>query len=396
MMQARDRAIRPTTTLEREKKMGDGVTSPTNAPVNQTTGHSGAPSPADTAAQLEFGKALKQETLPPATDWNANLPSPSANNPFTKLSGSHDQSGSHDECHRTGCHKAREDLPASHPFNRHPGLSPLVVNIPDQNKERVVGALNDIWNYPLAPISLPVRAVHGVTTNLVNMAVDVGLGPLKGDPAHEELVAPVRTYGPLVLDTLALGAIGGAGRAGEAASTGLAGEELPATLAREKLPVIIEGSTEAKVVRGVEAMASRTGHEITSFELQNLKGVREATLIAHGNTNIVAIGTEQYTAKQLAKAFVDSGWEGGTIRLVTCNSGVCTALGDSFAQRFANELELLGADSGVIAPDATAGVGASGFPRVTNTSIPVNAEGNSIGLDLGKGWKYFVANTPPK
>src|ERR1044071_3338294 len=34
-----------------------------NAPANQTAnaGHSGAPSPADTAAQSEFGKALKQE-----------------------------------------------------------------------------------------------------------------------------------------------------------------------------------------------------------------------------------------------------------------------------------------------------------------------------------------------
>ena len=387
--------------------MGDGVTGSTNAPANQTAGHSGAPPPADTtaqsAAQSEFGKALKQESLPPATNWNANLPSPSAHNPFTMLSGSHDpsgsrdQSGSHDECHRTGCHKAREDLPASHPFNRNPGLSPLVVNIPDQNKERVLGALNDIWNYPLAPISLPVRAIHAVTTAAVNMGVDVGLGPLKGDPAHEELVAPIRTYGPLVLDTLALGASGGAGRIGEAASTRLAGEGLPATLARERLPVIIEGSTEANVVRGVEAMAGRTGHEITSFELQNLKGVREATLIAHGNSNIVVIGTEQYTASQLAKAFVDAGWEGGTIRLVTCNSGVCTALGDSFAQKFANELERLGADSGVIAPDATAGVGgSSGLPRVTNTSIPVDAAGNSIGLDLGKGWKYFVANTPTK
>src|SRR6516165_10252846 len=43
--------------------MGDGVTSSVNAPANQTTnaGHSGAPPPADTAAQSEFGEALKQE-----------------------------------------------------------------------------------------------------------------------------------------------------------------------------------------------------------------------------------------------------------------------------------------------------------------------------------------------
>lgn len=41
--------------------MGDGVTSSVNAPANQTTGHGGAPSPADPAAQSQFGKALRQE-----------------------------------------------------------------------------------------------------------------------------------------------------------------------------------------------------------------------------------------------------------------------------------------------------------------------------------------------
>lgn len=61
-----------------------------------------------------------RKSLPPATDWNANVPRPRSDNP--KLSGSHD------ECYRSGCHKAREDLPASHPLNRDPGLSPLVVN----------------------------------------------------------------------------------------------------------------------------------------------------------------------------------------------------------------------------------------------------------------------------
>ncbi len=146
-----------------------------------------------------------RESFPPATDWNVNFPiqSPSADEP--KIS---DLSSNDDEC--KGCHKAREDLPASHPFNRHPGVSPLVVNIPDENKERVNSAVSDIWNYPLFPISLPVRAVHFVTSNLVNMAVDVGLGPTKDDPVHEKLVAPVRTWGPVVLDIPATVAIGSA------------------------------------------------------------------------------------------------------------------------------------------------------------------------------------------
>jgi hypothetical protein len=43
--------------------MGDGVTGSVNAPANQTTnaGRNGASSAADTAAQAEFGKALKHE-----------------------------------------------------------------------------------------------------------------------------------------------------------------------------------------------------------------------------------------------------------------------------------------------------------------------------------------------
>ncbi len=154
-------------------------------------------------------------------------------------------------------------------------------------------------------------------------------------------------------------------------------------------PVIIEGSTDAKVIRGVEAMSRRTGYEITSFELKNLKGVQEATLIAHGNETGVVIGAQKLSAYQLAKAFVDAGWEGGVIRLVTCKSGVCGALNQTFAENFANQLELLGAESGVIAPNNTAGVGnASGLPRVTDPSIPPDPDGNSIGLPLGKGWVY--------
>jgi hypothetical protein len=47
--------------------MGNGVTSTGNAPAHQTTdaGNTGASSAADTAAQSEFGDALKQESLCP-------------------------------------------------------------------------------------------------------------------------------------------------------------------------------------------------------------------------------------------------------------------------------------------------------------------------------------------
>jgi hypothetical protein len=45
--------------------MGDGVTGSVNAPVNQTTNARNSASPADTAARLEFGKALEQQNICP-------------------------------------------------------------------------------------------------------------------------------------------------------------------------------------------------------------------------------------------------------------------------------------------------------------------------------------------
>ena len=113
--------------------------------------------------------------------------------------------GSHDECERTGCHKSREDLPAPHPFNRHPGSSPLVNPIPDGNAERVRGALSDLWNYPLAPISLPIRGMDAALSGLVDLAIDTGLGPAIDDPAHQELVQPLRTWAPVILGTIISG-----------------------------------------------------------------------------------------------------------------------------------------------------------------------------------------------
>src|SRR5687767_7762938 len=45
--------------------MGNGVTGSVNAPVNQTTNARNSASPADTAARLQFGKALEQQNICP-------------------------------------------------------------------------------------------------------------------------------------------------------------------------------------------------------------------------------------------------------------------------------------------------------------------------------------------
>jgi RHS repeat-associated protein len=112
-----------------------------------------------------------------------------------------DAEPSHDECHRAACHKAREDLPASHYYNRHPSSGP---HPPDENAKRVRGAIEDIWHYPMAPISVPVRIVDAWASGFVNMMVDTSLGPAKGDPTHEKLLEPVRTWGPTVVSMAVL------------------------------------------------------------------------------------------------------------------------------------------------------------------------------------------------
>ena len=119
-----------------------------------------------------------------------------------------------DDCPQNHCHLTREDLPASHPVNRFPSSS---IRIPDQNAERVSGAVGDLWNYVLFPISVPTRLLNSAASNLVNMGVDVGLGPTQGDRAAESLVRPVRTWGPIVLASAAPLAVTSVGRVSAAA-----------------------------------------------------------------------------------------------------------------------------------------------------------------------------------
>lgn len=104
----------------------------------------------------------------------------------------------HEECEKAGCHKLHEDLPASHALNR---VSSGPVHPPDENARSFFGAVDFVWKYPLAPVSVPARGIHALSSAIVDMAVDVGLGPAGGDPAHEALVLPIRRWGPAVIDT---------------------------------------------------------------------------------------------------------------------------------------------------------------------------------------------------
>jgi len=164
--------------------------------------------------------------------------------------------------------------------------------------------------------------------------------------------------------------------------------------AAESGPRIVQGAEKDDVVEAATRMALKTGHDPTTFGEGNLAGIDEVTIIAHGSRVHARIGTEAYSADDLAQALVDSGWKGGTVRLVICKTGLCGADEGVFAQNVANRLAALGSESAVIAP-----VGNTAVPR--SSALPqVISEGEGAASTRlqkpGKGWDIFVPQEKPE
>lgn len=123
--------------------------------------------------------------------------------------------------------------------------------------------------------------------------------------------------------------------------------------------------------QSVAQLAERTGARVAeTLEGQNLAGVKRLTIKAHGDktTGTILIDGKNYTPEQLARRLIYQGFEGGEVRLIVCHSGLCAVPGESFASRFANELELFGAESGVA---AAGGMGATVPTGNPNEGLPV-------------------------
>lgn len=159
-------------------------------------------------------------------------------------------------------------------------------------------------------------------------------------------------------------------------------------------PKIVQGSADPAVFYSTYSMVNRTGHQGTGMGPGVLAGVDEVTLVAHGNQQIVAVGTQHMSPRQLAQTLVDAGWEGGTLRLAACETGICT-VGNPFAQTLANELKALGAESVVIAPEANVNIfgGMHGVPQIQPPTPPGGQKPPL--LPPGKGWKYFTSEERP-
>jgi hypothetical protein len=158
----------------------------------------------------------------------------------------------------------------------------------------------------------------------------------------------------------------------------------------KKESVIVQGeANDATVKDATEQMAKRTGQRVVKLGKGTLEGADEVTVIAHGHERLVKIGDDLLTPEEFAQALKDSGWEGGTIRLATCKSGVCDpASGKIYAQELSKALTNLGKESAVIGADMKvavppAGKAGGGVPRVRTQSGPSLQK-------PGKGWTIYV------
>lgn len=153
-------------------------------------------------------------------------------------------------------------------------------------------------------------------------------------------------------------------------------------------PVVVTGSPDAVVVASASDMVARNGHGSTGLWKGALAGTDEVTLVAHGTPKHMDLGPAQTPTapKQLARQLVEAGWEGGTLRLASCNTGANG--GRAYAQQLANELAALGKETVVLAPSMRVAV-VSGLPRV-ESPVPHPVTGGPAAQPKGQGWEAFA------
>src|SRR5262249_26276050 len=139
------------------------------------------------------------------------------------------------------------------------------------------------------------------------------------------------------------------------------------------------------------AMGQKTGQPVRVLGQNAAADTSEATLVGHGvvasdkvGAQAVAVGSQQMSAKQLAKYLVnDANWAGGTLRLGGRKAGVPAANGAVFAKDPSAYLELLGSPTTVIAPQGFVSIPG----KTIGAGLPVVETGAGY-MNPGKGWTY--------
>jgi hypothetical protein len=165
---------------------------------------------------------------------------------------------------------------------------------------------------------------------------------------------------------------------------------LPATQLELASPrVLLTDIHDVVAFDAAAAMSARTGQPLQALTKNAAAGTTEASLVGHGVhypadkfASFVRVGGQDYTAKELASYLVnDAKWSGGTLRMVTCQTGATGTGGASYAQALSVHLDVLGAPTAVLAPEGAVAVSSSGI----NAGLPV-VEGATGFLAPGKGW----------
>ena len=137
------------------------------------------------------------------------------------------------------------------------------------------------------------------------------------------------------------------------------------------------------------AMSKRTGQPLQALTKGAAAGTSESSLVGHGVhffgnsfASFVRVGGQDCTAKELAAMLVnDAKWSGGTLRMVTCQTGIVGRGAASYAEALSVHLDLMGSPTAVLSPQGAVSVASKGAAA----GLPV-VEGAHGWLAPGAGW----------
>ncbi len=145
---------------------------------------------------------------------------------------------------------------------------------------------------------------------------------------------------------------------------GLLGEDLSAA-------VVMENMSGWRALAGKSAPIFEEGVAIGSAdELAVIAhGVRtEASIASEAGANFVRIGERDFNPVQLADLLETQGWRGGTLRLLSCRTGIASAEGTVFGEQLSLSLNTRGLGTVVVAPRGAVQMGSMFDPLLPAVS----------------------------
>jgi len=172
--------------------------------------------------------------------------------------------------------------------------------------------------------------------------------------------------------------------------------------APKKGPVIVVLGKDKISRVSAKVMSKKTGFPVVKLKPGSLKGVTEATAFGHGVTSSpknlllgatrVTIGGVNVTAEGYANAFAEAGWEGGILRMASCQTGLPNEFGSIYGEEVANEFGYLGKETTTLSPEGQVDILHGEFKATATNGMPSvirvdPVTGDACYLATGKGWR---------